>query len=112
MKNHMSTIQIRFEDVPVSEANVKAEELRDAILDASHEVEVNISKDNKATMDFGSTLVLLLGAPAAVAVAKGIADYLRRAGGTVTISADGSIETKNISGNDVASIAKALTQRK
>lgn len=112
MEKDLAHFEVRFEDCSLDIAQSKVAELSEYILDASSDVEVKISKDDQTTMDFGATLVLILGAPAVVAVAKGISVYLSRAGGTVSISAEGAIETKNISGDDVAKIVAALSKRK
>lgn len=113
MGKEVSKFEVRFNDLTVAEATVRAAELRNAVLDASSEVSANIVKDDQATMDMGATLVLLLGAPAAVAVAKGVADYMRRAGVSVTIVADGKETTfKNMAGSDIANSLKAIFSKK
>ena len=61
------TYIITFDTVSAAEANHYAEELRQALLDASPDVEVHRRRDDPHTQDFGSTLVLLLGTPAVTA---------------------------------------------
>jgi hypothetical protein len=112
MDKNLATLEIRFENCSFGEAQTKAKELRDYVMDASQDAKVDIVKDSQTTMDFGATLILILGAPAIVAVAKGISVYLTRAGGTVTITPDGGVETKGIAGDDVAKIVAALSKRK
>lgn len=112
MNDTASTYEIRFDHLSVADASIKAQGLRQAVLEASGEAQAKIVKDDPSTMDFGATLILVLGAPAAVAVAKGISDYLRRVGGTVSITAAGGVETKGIAGADVAAIVKALSRGK
>jgi hypothetical protein len=111
MNVERSEFEIRFEDLSVAEAGTKASRLRRELLDASSDVDVTIKKDDPENLDFGATLVLVLGAPAVVAIAHGIASYLKRHGGSVTITKDGSVIAKNISGDDVARITEALAKR-
>ncbi len=57
---------ITFDDVSAADANRYAEELRQVLLEASPDVEVHRRRDDSHPQDFGATLVLLLGTPAAV----------------------------------------------
>jgi hypothetical protein len=109
METSPPTFKIRFQDLSVAEANVQAARLRQEILDISPDVRVEVEKEDPRTMDFGSTLVLVLGAPAIVAIAKGIANYLSRAHGRIIIEKDGTIIAEGISGGDVARIVEALS---
>ncbi|MBO0789549.1 MAG: hypothetical protein J2P36_01175 [Ktedonobacteraceae bacterium] len=86
------TYIITFDTADAADANRHAEELRQALLDASPDVEVYRRRDDPDTQDFGSTLVLLLGTPAAVAVAKAVGDFLALRRGTIIIETkDGEI---------------------
>ena len=112
MSNDQRTLRIRFEDLELSEAGSKAEILRQDLLAASEDVTVSIEKDDPSTMDFGATLVLVLGTPAVLAVAKGMADYLRRERGKITIATEeGIVIASGISGADAARIAEALSSK-
>jgi hypothetical protein len=104
---------IRFENETLQEASQKAAELRNVLLDISSNVTVEVAKDDQSTQDFGATLVLILGAPAAVVIAKGIADYLSRVGGSITIE-DGNhkVVAKNVKSGDQARIAEAFAKKK
>jgi hypothetical protein len=74
-----STYIIKFNDSSLAQANYYSDELRDALLDASSDIEVSIKRDDPTTMDFGGTLILILkGAGAAIAVAKAIDAWLKR----------------------------------
>ena len=56
-------------------------------------------RDDQQTQDFGATLVLVFGTPAAVAVAHAIGNWLVRSRGTITIvRGDTKIITSNLSG--------------
>jgi hypothetical protein len=100
---------IRFEDETVASANQKASELRYQVLDASPDVSTEIVKDDNSNQDFGATLVLIFGTPVAIAIAKGIADYIKRTGTTITIEdGNGKVIAKNVNSADVARIAQAF----
>src|SRR5260370_22026576 len=70
------TYIITFDNVSAADANRYAEELRQALLDASPDVEVHRRRDDPHTQDFGATLVLLLGTLAASAIATAIGNWL------------------------------------
>jgi hypothetical protein len=108
-------LQIQFEGMSRAEANQAARSLADALGDAHADVEVTVAKDRQDTQDFGTTLVLALGTPAALAIAKGIADWLRRrpanTGDVVILEMGGGrvvARGKPASQLDVAATAKAL----
>jgi hypothetical protein len=72
-------IGIRFEGLSAAEANKAAIDLENALLDLGlPDVTTKLQKDRQNTQDFGATLLLLLGSGASLALAKGIADWLRR----------------------------------
>jgi hypothetical protein len=107
-----STFKIRFQNLSLAEANVQAARLRQQILDSSPDVSIQLEKEDSNTMDFGTTLVLVLGAPAIVTIAQGIANYLARARGRIIIEKDGRIIAEGISGGDAARIVEALSSHK
>ena len=106
------TFKIRFQELSLAEANVQSARLRQEILDSSPDVHVEIEREDPNTMDFGSTLVLVLGTQAIVAIAQGIANYLARARGRIIIERDGKIIAEGISGGDAARIVEALSSHK
>jgi len=75
------------------------------ILDASADVEVKRRRDNPHTLDFGATLVLILGTPTATAVttavAQAIGNWLLRHRGDITIERENGKITK-ISGTNLS----------
>ena len=107
---------VRLEGVSSAEAGIEAQSLREVVLDAAPEVEASIHRDREESMDGGASLLLLLGAPAVVAVAKGLAGYIRQRGsrgGELVVErrkADGSSEIVRFTGEsvDAAKIAEAL----
>jgi len=76
---------ITFDDVSVADANRYAEELRQALLDSSSEVQVHRQRGDPHTQDFGTALVLTLGTPAAVAIARVIGNWLVLRRGSINI---------------------------
>lgn len=104
---------IRFEGVSEADAGVYAGELRDALVDASDEVEVDLVRDDPNKQDFGTILSIVLGAPAVVAIAKALGDWLKmRAGASVTFTtAEGKVVLENISAKDAASIGRRLLEK-
>ncbi len=84
------TFLIKLDGISPSLAQRYSEELRNALLKATPDIEVQRRREDPRAQDFGATLILILGAPAVVAVAKAMGDWLaRRPGTTVTIKADG-----------------------
>ena len=110
--NSNQTFRIRFENATTAEANQRASELREILLDITPDVSVEVIKEDQSTQDFGSTLVLVLGAPAIIVIEKGIADYLSRLGGSITIEdKSGKVIAKGIQSKDAARIAEAFSQK-
>jgi hypothetical protein len=116
-REHMDqqTYVLHFEGISHGEANRYAEELRNALLNASPEIVVQRQRSDPRTQDFGSTLILLLGTPAIVTAATAIGNWLLlRSKASITIETiDNKIVANNISGKDAAHIAELLlTQQK
>jgi hypothetical protein len=109
---------IHFDDASTADANRYASELRDAILDASPDVAVEQRRDDEHAQDFGATLVLLAGTPAAMAVARAIGNWVTRTRGTITITdGDTRIVVENVPGGEaqlkmIEKIARLLGARK
>jgi hypothetical protein len=107
----VDTLTVVFEDVSVSEAGKNVAALREQLLDDCPGLTADVRKDDPTTQDFGATLVLVLGAPAIVTLAKGIANYLsRRPDGTLVIRKDGDVIFRGNSA-DAAAITKALAPK-
>ncbi len=67
---------ITFDGISDADANRYASQLKNVLLDASPDVEVERRKDDPYTQDLGATLVLILGTSSVTAIAKAIADWL------------------------------------
>lgn len=103
-------VVIHFEDLTPAEAGKKAANLREALLDASPDVSVNVEKRDTTTMDPGTVLLLVLGTPAVIAIAKGIAAFIaRERHGTLVIEfPDGRLVKFDGNSSDSAKIAASL----
>lgn len=76
MENHQITF--RFSQLNERDANEAATMLKEFIEEESPVLKPKFHKENKTNMDFGATLILVLGAPAIVSLATGISTYLAR----------------------------------
>lgn len=107
------TYIITFDTLSAAEANHYAEELRQALLEASPDIEVHRRRDDPHAQDFGSTLVLLLGTPAAAAAVTAISNWLaRRNRASITIKrADEQIVVQNITSKKAGELAQLLVKK-
>jgi hypothetical protein len=109
-------VLVRFEGISPGEAGVEVQRLQELLADASPDVSVKLRREHAESMDMGASLVLLLGTPAVIMVAKGIASFLKqrgpRAGDLIVerVAADGRIERFRFNGDsaDAARVAEAL----
>ena len=116
MSLNQQTYIIQFENVSDAEANRYAAELRDFLLDATPDIEVDRKRNDPHTQDFGATLLLLVGTPAAAAAAKAIGNWLALRRGTITIKRgeDGEIlecSATNLSEKGQLELVKLLTAK-
>jgi hypothetical protein len=109
--NETEQFEIRFEDKSLDDAGLAIANLQHELNQSAVDVSVAIKKEDPNNQDFGATLILVLGTPAILAVAKGIASYLARHRGTISISKNGEVVATGISGDDAARIAEAFAQR-
>ena len=107
------TYLITFDEVSSAEANRYAEELREFLLDASPDIEVNRKRDDIHTQDFGATLVLLLGTPAVAAVVTAIGNWLTlRNKASLTIKrSNEEIVVQNITSKKAAELTEILLKK-
>ena len=108
MNTTSDVFELHFEDLGPASASSAAASLRNALLDASPDVKVDLHKADPATMDFGATLILVLGTPAILAIAKGVSAFLaRERAGTLVIKRNVEVVFKG-SSSDAAKIAASL----
>jgi len=107
------TYTVTFEGVSPSDANRYAEELRNALLDATADITVQRKRENPQAQDFGSSLVLILGTPAAAAVVTAVGSWLqmRKNASLSWKSADGEINIQNISSKNVVELAQQILNK-
>lgn len=104
------TYTLTFDNGSVADANRWAGELKEYILDSVTEVEVEQQRDNPYSQDLGTALSLILGAPAAVALARALGNWLtlhRQAGITIK-TARGEIVGSNLTSKDALKLAELL----
>ncbi len=103
---------IRFDDMTTADANRAAAELRKQLRSTlGTQVSIDQIKENEETQDFGGTLAIVLGTPFALALARGIRDYVAKRGCRVVLETPGGrvIATGDAAANiDVASTVAAL----
>src|SRR2546421_4252306 len=107
------TYIITFDPASAADASRYAEELRQALLDASSDVQVHRRRDDPRTQDFGTTLVLLLGTPAAAAVVTAIGNWLAlRNRASISIKrTDEQIIVQNITSKKAGELAQLLLNK-
>lgn len=72
-------VRIVFEGPTRAQSSRAAQGLKDHLVDqVGHDVEISIEAEDDDSQDAGSTLVLLFGTTAAVAIAQGIRAFLAR----------------------------------
>ena len=107
------TFTIQFEEESLAEAGIQAGILKDTILDETSDIDIKLEKTDPTTQDAGNILVLLLGTPALVAVAGGIARYLSTGHAKIKIydKTGGLIaDASGLRGQDAAHIAEVLSK--
>jgi hypothetical protein len=109
-----STYLITFDDASPADANRYADELRNAILDATPDIVVQRRRNDPHAQDFGATLIVILGTPAAAAVVTAIGNWLKlRQRASITWKTeDEHILVQNITSKDAAQLAQLLLTKK
>ncbi|MGM4877397.1 hypothetical protein AB7645_39895 [Bradyrhizobium sp. 956_D2_N1_5] len=111
-ESDLHRLRIRFDGLSIVEANKAAKDLERVLhplLGSGGSVE--LTKTDTLTQDFGTTLIVVLGTPAAIAVAKGIHDFVAKRGNRVVIETDGGsvLATGDAAANiDIAKTVDAI----
>jgi hypothetical protein len=108
------TYTITFENGSVADANRWASELKEMILNTATDVVAEQKRDNPSSQDLGATLSLVLGAPAVIAVAKALGQWLtlhREASITIKTPQGEIIGTK-LSSKDALRLAELMLAQK
>lgn len=100
------TYLLSFEGASVAEANQYAEELREALLDATTGVAVQRQRENPLAQDLGATLELILGTTGFVAVVQAIGNWLqkRRSASLTIMTAEKKIVAENLTNKDAGQL--------
>jgi len=102
-------IDISFAGTSSAEANVLAQELEVELREASSDIGIAIRKERQDAQDFGTTLILTLGTPVAVVVARSLSTFLKRNSGVnIRISRSGTVTATNLDSKDAARIAEVM----
>jgi Effector Associated Constant Component 1 len=99
-------LTLSFEGADVAEANRFAAELAERLRDADTLIDVRETRADPNAQDFGATLVLLLAAPAVVALAKGVSAWLAmRPNAKVTLKRkDGTVIASGLTSADARAV--------
>ncbi len=104
--------ELSFEGEDSADANILAQRLKEDLAEALPDAVIERKKPSQDTMDFGATLVLVLGTPVAVVAAKAITEFLRRNSGVkLVLSSDGSIIAEHLDSKDAARIVEAISRK-
>ena len=107
-----STYVLSFDDISPADASRYADELSNALLDATPNITVQRRRDDPRAQDFGNTLLLILGTPTTVALAKTIATVisnwlkLRHDATLILKTPDGQITLRNIDSKQATALAQ------
>lgn len=105
-------LAIAFEGVLPADASILAQDLEQQLLEAVPTAKILLEKTRADSQDFGTTLVLLFGTPAAIALARAIALFLQRnSGASITITSEGTVLAQNLDSRDAARIAEVFSAR-
>ena len=106
------TYVISFDDVSPADASRYADELSNALLDATADITIQRRRGDPRAQDFGTTLVLILGTSTAAALAKTvptvIGNWLKlRTSASLTVkTSDGHIILRNVTSKQAAELAR------
>jgi hypothetical protein len=107
----MDSFLISFKKCSCDEANQHAIELTEQLRDLAENIVVSQVRENSDAQDLGTAVQVaqvVLGSASALAIANGIAGYLKRGRGEIEISKNGTVVAKNLNSGDVAKIAAAF----
>lgn len=105
-------LKISFGDEKPALATRFANELSKEITKSASDVQISVERDDPTNMDFGATLVLVLGAPAIVALVKALDNWLQlRNSASITIrTEEGEVIIDKANSADVDKILKRLSK--
>ncbi|GIH02460.1 hypothetical protein Rhe02_05270 [Rhizocola hellebori] len=112
MADALHRLDVELDGVPLSQASALASELREFLLDEDGALQIEQVRANADTQDLGATLVILLGTPALVAVARGVERWIARRNSSSVIISSGAdqVEVTNLSNRKAGELAEKLVQ--
>jgi hypothetical protein len=99
-------LTLSFDGADVAEGNRFAAELTEQLRDADAPIDVRQTRDDPNAQDFGATLVLVLGAPAVIPLAKGVSAWLAmRPNAKITLKwSDGTVIASGLTSADARAV--------
>jgi predicted GTPase len=102
------TIEISFENASISDSGRFAQELEDVIRRSQEDIVVTRRKSDSGTQDIGTIVSVVITSGATLALAKGIADWIRLRKSSLTIKANGEVIATGLSGEQTVRLAELL----
>lgn len=102
------TYLLSFEGASAADANRYADELREALLEATADIEVQRQREYPLAQDLGATLALIMGTTGFVAAVNAIGNWLqKRRSATLTIvTAEHKVVAENLTNKDAARLVE------
>jgi hypothetical protein len=113
MPSETKTLIIEFENVDSAEAGARARELEQAVLETDPSITTKRESSDRTHQELGTILTIVLGARAVVALANGIAEYLKlRRQTSIRIKCgDGELVASNVTEKQAAELADLIMER-
>jgi hypothetical protein len=101
---------IRFDEGSLRDQNISAAELGKTLKSINGVTDVIQQRERADTMDYGAALGVVLGTGAAVALANGIADWLRghRRAKITIVNESGKVILENVTGSEANKILEVI----
>ena len=106
------TIEISFDNVSVAEANRYAQELEMALRSSAPGILTVRKKLDNSTQDIGTVVGVVITSSAAVALASGLADWIRLRKASITIKKNGAVVATGLTGEQSIRLAEIINARK
>ncbi|EFH88856.1 effector-associated constant component EACC1 [Ktedonobacter racemifer] len=106
------TYLITFDDISSADANQYAQELREFVLDAVPDANVQRKRSDLRTQDWGTILEIVLGSASVVSLAQAVGNWLqRRQSVSLTFKRpEGDVIVQNVNNKTVLKLTELLLQ--
>jgi hypothetical protein len=98
-------LQVRFPEATAADAGRLAQGLVEHLRSQASDCRAELRREDPSTMDAGTLVYLIVGTPAVLALARGIASYITKRATTITLEKDGRAYA---SGDGVEHLAAAI----